>query len=291
MSTEERLKLLAGKVETELSNVLPALSDENDDLVRAMRYAVLGGGKRLRPILLILTGNLLGISDEYLIKPAAALELVHCYSLIHDDLPCMDDDDFRRGSPTVHRKFGEATAVLAGDSLLTLAFEVLADSKANADHQIRLSLVTELARASGTAGMVGGQMLDLRASDLTPTRESLERMQQLKTGALFRFAVLAGCMIGKASPEETEILVGFAEKFGLAYQIADDIADELGETAETGGDSSTGLRLEASNFVTIFGVEKAKRRVDDLTRQGKKLLLQFEDRGQALSQFVDYIFA
>ena len=291
MSIEERLKLLAGKVESELSNVLPALPDESDDLVRAMRYAVLGGGKRLRPILLILTGNLLGITDEYLVKPAAALELVHCYSLIHDDLPCMDDDDFRRGSPTVHREFGEATAVLAGDSLLTLAFEVLADSKVNLDHQIRLSLVTELARASGTAGMVGGQMLDLLASDLTPTRESLERMQQLKTGALFRFAVLAGCTIGKASQEGTEILVGFAEKFGLAYQIADDIADERGETAERGGDSATGLTLEASNFVTIFGVEKAKRRVDDLRRQCKKLLLQFEDRGQALSQFVDYIFA
>ena len=291
MGTEERLKLLAGKVETELSNVLPALSDENDDLVRAMRYAVLGGGKRLRPILLILTGNLLGISDEYLVRPAAALELVHCYSLIHDDLPCMDDDDFRRGSPTVHREFDEATAILAGDSLLTLAFEVIADSKTNADDQIRLSLVTELARAAGTAGMVGGQMLDLRASDLTPTRESLERMQRLKTGALFRFAVLAGCMIGKASRTDTKILVGFAEKFGLGYQIADDIADDLGETAETSGDSTTGLTLEASNFVTIFGVEQAKRRVDDLTRQCKKLLLQFEDRGKALSQFVDYILA
>ena len=290
MSIEERLNLLAGKVESELSNILPALPNENDDLVRAMRYAVLGGGKRLRPILLILTGNLLGISDEYLVKPAAALELVHCYSLIHDDLPCMDDDDFRRGAPTVHRKFGEATAVLAGDSLLTLAFEVIADSKANADHQIRLNLVTELARASGTAGMVGGQMLDLLASDLTPNRESLERMQQLKTGALFRFAVLAGCMIGKASQEETEISIEFAEKFGLAYQIADDIADEHGEKAETDWGSAAGLTLEASNFVTIFGVDQAKRRVDDLTRQCKERLLQFGDRGQALCQFVDYIF-
>ncbi len=288
MSFECRLNAIAEKVERELSNVLSTLSDNSDDLVRAMRYAVLGGGKRLRPVLLIQTGNLFGICDEKLVRTAAALELVHCYSLIHDDLPCMDDDDFRRGKPTVHRKFDEATAVLAGDALLTLAFEVLADVKTHEDPLVRVSLISELAGAAGVAGMVGGQMIDIRISERTLDQSTLERMQQLKTGALFRYAVVAACLIGKASESDTRTLTKFAEIFGLAYQIADDIADSTAESSAASIDSISAI--ETGNFVTIFGIEKAKLRLQELIQQCTEYLKQFGDRGDGLSKTINYIF-
>lgn len=288
MSLEVRLDSIVKMVEKELSNLLPTLSDRSDDLVHAMRYAVLAGGKRLRPILLIQTGNLFGIGDEQLIRTAAALEIVHCYSLIHDDLPCMDDDDYRRGNPTVHRKFDEATAVLAGDALLTLAFEVLADAKTNKDPSIRGSLISELARAAGIGGMVGGQMIDIRASEHTLDQSALERMQQLKTGALFRYAVVAACLIAGASESETNTLTNFAEKFGLAYQIADDIADSKAESSAMIRDSSA--TIEAGNFVTLLGIEQARSRVEKLKQQCSEHLRHFEDRGETLLKTMNYVF-
>ena len=284
-----RLTAIAEKVEKELNLILPTNLGQADCLSRAMRYAVLGGGKRLRPILLVQTGNLFGVSDDQLIRSGTALELVHCYSLIHDDLPCMDDDDFRRGQPTVHRKFDEATAVLAGDALLTLAFEVMADESTHFDPSIRIQLISELARASGDKGMVGGQMLDIRAGEGTLDQQYIERMQQLKTGALFRFAVFAGCLIGEASGTEIQTLLRFAENFGLAYQIADDIADAEIETGALAGNSAPSSHREAGNFVTIFGLKETKSRLAVLTKECLDCLKPLEERGEFLSETVRYL--
>lgn len=289
MKIEARLSKVASWVEIELDKILPTPDGEEANLYRAMRYATLGGGKRLRPFLLIQTGNLFGVSDTRLIGSAIALELVHCYSLIHDDLPCMDDDDYRRGKPTVHRAFGEATAVLAGDALLTLAFEVLARGDEEIDPRTQLRLVTELAKAAGANGMVGGQMIDISGTENLRDPRKLERMQQLKTGALFRFAVIAGCEIGEASDLDIESLTIFASKLGLAFQIADDIADVMKEQNQIRASSKNSSREEFGNFASIFGIEEAKKRKEALIQDCKLLLNRFEGRGSTLSESLDYL--
>lgn len=289
MNIEARLSKVARRVELELDKILPNPDGEEANLYRAMRYATLGGGKRLRPFLLIQTGNLFGVSDTRLIGPAIALELVHCYSLIHDDLPCMDDDDYRRGKPTVHRAFDEATAVLAGDALLTLAFVVLARGDEEIDPRTQMRLVTELAKAAGANGMVGGQMIDISGTENLRDPNILERMQQLKTGALFRFAVIAGCEIGKASDLDIESLTIFASKLGLAFQISDDIADVTKEQNQIRAGSRNSSREEFGNFASIFGIEEAKKRKEALIQDCKLLLGRFESRGSTLSESLDYL--
>lgn len=289
MNIEARLSKVASWVELELDKILPTPDGEEANLYRAMRYATLGGGKRLRPFLLIQTGNLFGVSDARLIEPAIALELVHCYSLIHDDLPCMDDDDYRRGKPTVHRAFDEATAVLAGDALLTLAFEILARRDEEIDPRTQMRLVTELAKAAGANGMVGGQMVDIIGGENLRDPNILERMQQLKTGALFRFAVLGASLIGKASDLDVESLTLFASKLGLAFQIADDIADVTKKQSQIGGNNKISSREEIGNFASLFGIEEAKKRKEALIQDCKFLLDRFEGRGSTLSESLDYL--
>jgi farnesyl diphosphate synthase len=223
-----RLADCAARIEAMLDRLLGAAAHQGEiarpeRLLAAMRYAALGGGKRLRPFLLIESARLAGAEEAGILRAAAALELVHCYSLAHDDLPAMDDDDIRRGRPSLHRAFDEATAILAGDALLTLAFDVLADPETDSDAAVRAELVVMLARAAGPGGMAGGQMLDL-ATD-AKDEVAILHMQGMKTGALFRFACDAGAVLGRASPEERARLAAFGARLGAAFQLADDLAD------------------------------------------------------------------
>lgn len=258
-------------------------------LVEAMRYAALGGGKRLRPFLAIEAARLFGRDGEGALRAGAAIECLHCYSLVHDDLPAMDDDDLRRGKPTVHRAYDEATAILAGDALQTLAFDLLADPATDADPQVRAELVLGLARASGLGGMAGGQMFDLQAEREAPDEAGIRRLQAMKTGALIRFACEAGAILGRAASEERAAIRRFGEIIGLAFQLADDILDETA-TAEalgkaTGKDSSRGK----GTLVGLHGVDRVRAMLDDLVAEAAALLAPFGDRAATLTEAARFV--
>lgn len=254
-----RLADCAARIEALLDRLLggTALAGEiarPERLVDAMRYATLGGGKRIRPFLLIESARLVGAEEAGIARAGAALELVHCYSLAHDDLPAMDDDDTRRGRPSLHRAFDEATAILAGDALLTLAFDVIADAETDHEPAVRAELVVMLARAAGIGGMAGGQMLDLEGAD---DAASIRRMQSMKTGALFRFSCEAGAVLGRANAAERQLLSEFGARFGAAFQLADDLADS---DAPLGGETRALLQSEtdsALNLLKTFGPRAA----------------------------------
>jgi farnesyl diphosphate synthase len=227
-------------------------------LYEAMRYASIGGGKRMRPLLTIAASNLFHVDRGAALRVGLAIECIHVYSLIHDDMPCMDDDDIRRGKPTVHKAFDEATAVLAGDSLHALAFEILADEATHPDPFVRSELILELARASGPAGMAGGQMMDLAAEGQTLDIAAVTRLQQLKTGALIAFCVEAGAILGRLSPEGRGHLRGYARDVGLAFQIADDILDVEGDAAIAGKALQKDAEAGKATFVSLLGLDRAK---------------------------------
>ncbi|MBH0238029.1 polyprenyl synthetase family protein [Methylobrevis albus] len=270
-------------------------------LLAAMRHGVLGGGKRLRPALVVETARLFGrdIDDGHgdILLAAAALECVHCYSLVHDDLPAMDDDDIRRGQPTVHRAFDEATAILAGDALLTLAFDLLADPAGEPDAAIRIRLVTRLARAAGMGGMVGGQMLDLAAegrfdAPAAPMGEAEVRsLQAMKTGALLRFAVDAGAMLGRASGADAAWLARYGDLVGLAFQLADDLLDATADAATVGKATGKDAGRGKATLVALHGVEAARRRLDDLVAEAEAVLQPFGERADALVAIARFIAA
>jgi farnesyl diphosphate synthase len=230
-------------------------------LAGAMRHAVLGGGKRFRPFLLIETARLCGLADEAALNAAAALECIHCYSLAHDDLPAMDDDDVRRGRPTVHKAFDEATAILAGDALLTLAFEMLADPAAHPDPTIRCELSLGLARASGRAGMAGGQMLDLMAPGVAFSENEILRLQSMKTGALIVFACEAGTILAGATAARRRALTDYGTALGLAFQLADDLLDVNGDAAIVGKAVAKDQDAGKGTLVRLIGVEAARERL------------------------------
>jgi farnesyl diphosphate synthase len=230
-----------------------------------------------------------GASEKSLLRTAAALECVHCYSLVHDDLPCMDDDDFRRGQPTVHKAFDEATAVLAGDALLTLAFKILASSETHDDPAVRVLLIERLADAAGARGMVGGQMIDMLEEASPRDLNTITRMQRLKTGALISYALEAGAIIGHAREAERNALAGFANDLGLAYQIADDILDAEGDESIVGKAVSKDKDAGKANFVTLLGVDGARQRVRLLAAQAKEHLAIFRDKAHILLHSVDYV--
>ncbi len=272
-----RLGEIAAMVESALA---ACLSDRQRDheiarparLLAAMRHGALGGGKRLRPFLLIETAGLFGISPEAALPAATAIELVHCYSLVHDDLPSMDNDDLRRGLPTVHRAYDEATAILAGDGLLTLAFEILAEPGSAADPAVRCDLVLALARASGLAGMVGGQMLDLEAEgrqpqtrrDGPPLPDDVRRLQAMKTGALLAAAVEMGAILGKVSPSERLALSGFGQALGAAFQVADDVLDVEASPEAMGKATAKDAHAGKATLVAAIGLEAARQERDRL---------------------------
>lgn len=243
-------------------------------LLDAMRYASLGGGKRLRPFLVIESARLFGVAGESALRTACALEMIHCYSLAHDDLPAMDDDDLRRGRPTTHKAFDEATAILAGDGLLTYAFDVVADPATHADANVRASLVLALARAAGLGGMVGGQALDLAAETAaTPlTLAETLQMQAMKTGALLRFAVDAGGILGGATPTQTQALTRYGAALGAAFQIADDILDAEGDTAALGKRAGKDAERGKATLVALQGLDAARKQCDALVDEATAAL-------------------
>jgi farnesyl diphosphate synthase len=286
---EQRLKEVADKVTVALDQLIPPASGPEANLMRAMRHAALANGKRMRPFFVLETGAMFGVSEKSLLRTAAALECVHCYSLVHDDLPCMDDDDFRRGQPTVHKAFDEATAVLAGDALLTLAFKILASSETHDDPAVRVLLIERLADASGARGMVGGQMIDMLEEKSPRDINTITRMQRLKTGALISYALEAGAIIGHAREAERNALAGFANDLGLAYQIADDILDAEGDESVVGKALSKDKIAGKANFVTLLGVDGARQRVRLLAAQAKEHLAIFRDKAHILLHSVDYV--
>jgi len=238
-------------------------------LLEAMRYASLGGGKRLRPFLVVESARLFGVSGASPLRTACALEMIHCYSLVHDDLPAMDDDDLRRGRPTAHKAFDEATAILAGDGLLTFAFDVVADPATHKDAGVRAALVLALARAAGLGGMVGGQALDLAAESAGAplSQDAILTLQAMKTGALLRFAVDAGAIIGGADAVQADALSRYGAALGAAFQIADDILDAEGDTAALGKRAGKDAERGKATLVGLLGLDAARTRRDALVEE------------------------
>ncbi|WP_022695525.1 polyprenyl synthetase family protein [Ponticaulis koreensis] len=286
---ETKLSEIADKVTVVLDRLIAPADGPEAQLMRAMRYASLATGKRLRPFYVLTFGSLFDAPEKSLMRTAAALECVHTYSLIHDDLPCMDDDDLRRGQPTVHKKFDEATAVLAGDALLTLAFEILASPETHPDAHVRCKLIEKLAKASGAQGMVGGQMIDMLSGAVRQDLNSITRMQRLKTGALISYAGEAACILGGASDAERHAIQGFTHDLGLAYQIADDLLDVEGDPEVVGKQTQKDEEAGKANFVSVLGVEDARQRVRFLATQSKEHLAMFRNRATLLLQSVDFV--
>jgi len=257
-------------------------------LSEAMRYAALAGGKRLRPLLLIESARLFGIEEKDALSASCALECVHCYSLVHDDLPSMDDDAVRRGRPTLHIAFDEATAILAGDALLTLAFEILSDPATHPDPAIRAELVLLLAKAGGWRGMALGQALDLSAGRQGFGIAEIAEMQALKTGALFRFACEAGAVLGRAEPSERAALVSYASSFGQAFQLADDLLDAQGDAASLGKAVAKDEARGKATLVALLGVEAAKERLWTLLQEAEAALAPFGARATTLLETVRF---
>jgi farnesyl diphosphate synthase len=280
---QEALAADAAAVEAALAVLLPGRVGPESRLFEAMRYAALDGGKRMRPFLVLESARLFAVNPACAMRVACAVEMVHCYSLVHDDLPAMDDDDLRRGRPTVHRKFDEATAILAGDGLLTAAFSVLADPLTHADPLVRSDLVRGLADAAGPDGMVAGQMIDLVAEHDVLDIGAVTRLQRLKTGALICFAAEAGAILGKAAPSVRAALHGFAQVLGLAFQMTDDLLDAEGATGmgkRTGKDAERGK----ATFVSLMGVERAQAQVRMLADQAPAHLDLFGKKADLLRE-------
>jgi farnesyl diphosphate synthase len=257
-SLKPALDAIGAAVDARFDRMLAVPDDARAPLYRAMRHAVIGGGKRMRPLLVVAACDLFNVNRERALRVALAIEAVHCYSLVHDDLPCMDDDDLRRGKPTVHIAFDEATAVLTGDSLFALAFEWLADEATHEDPFVRAELVMELARASGPSGMAGGQAMDLAAEGGGFDLASITRLQQLKTGALIGFCLEAGAIMGKVGDNTRLKLRGYARDLGLAFQIADDLLDVEGDSSRTGKAVQKDAEAGKATFVSLLGVPRAR---------------------------------
>ncbi|MDB5720092.1 MAG: polyprenyl synthetase family protein [Alphaproteobacteria bacterium] len=267
LSLAPALERIRAEIDVLLGELLTVPQDPRAQLYEAMRHAAIGGGKRLRPLLVVAACGLFHTARERALRVGAAVECVHVYSLIHDDLPAMDDDDLRRGKPTVHKAYDEATAILAGDSLHALAFEILADEKTHEDPFVRAELVGELARAAGPAGMAGGQMMDLAAAEADLDLSAVTRLQQLKTGALIGFCLEAGAIMGRVPIEGRTRLRGYARDVGLAFQIADDLLDEEGEEEKIGKKVGKDRARGKETFVSLLGRERARRQAELLVEQ------------------------
>ena len=290
MSGFHELLQLAGKhVNTTLDGLLEVPDGHEGRLYEAMRYTALAGGKGFRPFLCLASARIFDAPEPAAIRVASAIECIHCYSLIHDDLPCMDDDDMRRGKPALHKAFDEATAILAGDALISLAFEILTDAATHDTATTRLELVAGLARASGMQGMVGGQMIDIMAARDMLDAGGLTRLQKMKTGALISFAVDAGAVLGGAEPSDRHALAGFAHDIGLAYQIADDVLDVEGDADHLGKSVGKDAAQDKSTFVSLLGVARAREQALQLSHQAVGYLDVFGARADPLREAAAFV--
>lgn len=285
----ERTGAYAQRVTAYLDNAIPATSSTPRALHDAMRYAALNGGKRVRPLLVYASGECLGVDAEKLDAPAAAIEMIHAFSLVHDDLPAMDDDDLRRGLPTVHKKFDEATAILAGDALLPLAFGILGESPSISSDQ-KVALVRLIAAASGSLGMTGGQSIDLAAEGKQLSGAEIEQMHRLKTGALIRACALSAVHVGENVTEAQENAMDvFGRNIGLAFQIRDDLLDVEGDTGTIGKVAGSDVRRGKATWPALFGVEESRRRCKELLDSAQQSLEVFGENANSLRWLADYI--
>jgi farnesyl diphosphate synthase len=280
---------VAATVDAVFCSYLGDTGDDRDRLFAAMRHAGIGGGKRLRPLLTVATGRLFGLDEQRTVRAGAAIEAIHVYSLIHDDLPCMDDDDLRRGKPTVHKAYDEATAVLAGDCFHDLAFEILSDVATHEDPFVRADLVLELARASGPNGMAGGQMLDLIAESKQLDLPAVSRLQQLKTGALIEYSVEAACIMGRLDPQARTPYRGYARDIGLAFQIADDLLDATGSEEAAGKKLHKDAAAGKATFISLMGEERARRQCAILVDQAVQHLHDHGEEADLLRAIARYV--
>lgn len=288
-SIDAALNEVATTITRTLEQLLPPPAGAEKRVLEAMRYACLGGGKRIRPFLVMTGARLFDVNEVSACRAAAAIEMVHCYSLVHDDLPAMDDSDLRRGRPTVHKEFDEAVAILAGDGLLTLAFEVLADPETHPNATVRSELVLALAKAAGAAGMVGGQMIDLEAEKATLDIGAITRLQRLKTGEIIAFACGAGAILGQASDQARHALLAYAHDLGLAFQIADDLLDAEGTAASIGKPVGADSAAGKATFVALLGVERAREQAQLLARQAAGHLDLFDEKADLLREMAGFV--
>ena len=281
---DNRIEDYVNKIDGYLESILPIKTIPPTDLHEAMHYAVMNGGKRMRPLLVYATGETLGIDSDYLTPPAAAIELLHCFSLVHDDLPSMDDDDLRRGKPSVHVAFSEATAILAADALQALAFHVLATAPIYHDHyDIRIKLITLIAEAAGTTGMTGGQALDLASEGQFLDQAQLEHMYRLKTGKLLRACVLSVVYCNHSNnSEQQHALERFIDVMGIAFQIKDDVLDIEGATETLGKPTGSDANKTKATYPGLFGLEQSKQRINTLLEESFALLENFDNRADGL---------
>ena len=286
---KDALAQIAADIDQEFDALLQLPGDARDRLYAAMRHAAIGGGKRLRPLLVSATAALFHVDRTVALRVGTAVEAIHVYSLVHDDLPCMDDDDMRRGKPTVHRAFDDATAVLAGDSLHALAFEILANPQTHADPFVRGELVSTLALASGPEGMAGGQMMDIEAENAAFDLQTVMRLQALKTGALIAASVEMGAILGHIPPEGRTHLRGYARDIGLAFQIADDIMDVEGNPELAGKALQKDAEAGKGTFVSLMGLDRAKQQAEMLVAQANEHLSIYGAEADLLRAIANYI--
>ena len=285
------LQHVASVVEAALDSLLPPEEGAEARLAEAMRYATLGGGKRMRAFLVIQGAALFSVSETCAARVAASIEMLHAYSLVHDDLPAMDNDDLRRGKPTTHKAFDEATAILAGDALQARAFELLAEPDTHADPQARCELVAALGAAAGARGMAGGQMIDMLAEGQTLDGPSVTRLQALKTGRLIQFSAEAGAILGRATPVQRHLLAAYGRDVGAAFQIADDLLDAEGSAEETGKRTGKDQAAGKATMVTVLGVARSRHQADMLARQAAAHLDGFGERAALLRALASFVVA
>ena len=285
----DALRTSSAAVDAALEQLIPATPELHGRVHEAMRYALFAGGKRLRPFLVLMSAGLFGVPERRALRVGAAIEVLHTYSLVHDDLPAMDDDDMRRGRPTTHRAFDEATAVLAGDALLTVAFEILADEETHPSAEVRIRLVKELAVAGGRDGMIGGQMIDMQASERQFGADEIIQLQRLKTGALFEFSCVAGAILAEAGAGHEATLREYARDIGLTFQITDDLLDVLSTAEKTGKAVGKDAEAGKATLVSLWGIDGAKAKASALAEHAAALVAPYGPNAaelQALPRFL-----
>jgi farnesyl diphosphate synthase len=283
------MKKRAQEIDHAIDVLLPLPDGQEKRLIEAMRYAVLGGGKRLRGFLVMEVASLFSVAPACAARVAASVEMLHAYSLVHDDLPAMDDDDLRRGQPSCHKAFDEATAILAGDALLTRAFEVLVDSDTHSDSQARYELVAALGAAAGARGMVGGQMIDMLSEGRDLSGPEVTRLQALKTGRLIQYSAEAGAILGRAPAQQRHLIAAFGRDLGAAFQIADDILDTDGTEQEIGKTVGKDAAADKATMVSIMGLDQARQHAAMLAEQAANYLVSFGERAQTLVALTDFV--